>query len=377
MVMILMQRAAVIGLSVALLGSLAMGVRADEKVDVYSGNPGAVTLAAWGAGLIEADEEETYLDSPALRVETEGFYEGGRLILAKPTFLAKPENGYVSLVVKVHEPEAPEVTGGPGGVGDFGIIPGGDAMDPAMMDPGMVPAEPGGGPGFPGEEPPLDDAGMMPGGEVFIPEGGGMGPTAPPEPPAKITQLRVLLVTDKGELGSGPITVAHYPETTEDWHAITVSLADFGGSVDLAGATIESIAVFGDVEETFYLGSLTIGEEDKPLLAAIEGVVVPEGRANDDEEEDEDAAAADAAANRVTVKVDQEVTFKAAAQPDGSSAACLWDFDDLDGLQEQGFGPEAAWTFLTPGHYVVTLLVSDHADKRAVRMARMRVKVVE
>jgi len=155
-----------------------------------------------------------------------------------------------------------------------------------------------------------------------------------------------------------------------------VSLADFGGSVDLAGATIDSIAVFGDVEETFYLGSLTIGEEDKPLFAAIEGIVAP-ARQNDDEDQDEDAAAADAAANRVTVKVDQEVTFKAAPQPDGSSAACSWDFDDLDGIQQQGFGEKSAWTFLTPGYYVVTLSVSDHANKRAVRMARMRVKVVE
>ncbi len=158
-----MRQATFISLSVALLGSLAMGVRADEKVDVYSGNPGAVTIATWGAGVMEADEEETYLDSPALRVETKGFYEGGRLILAKPlaadTFLAKPENGYISLVVKAHEPEVTEVP--MGGVGDFGVIPGGDfpmapGMDPAMMDPGMMAPPPGGGPGFPGEEPPMD-----------------------------------------------------------------------------------------------------------------------------------------------------------------------------------------------------------------------------
>ncbi len=361
-----------------------MGVRADEKIDVYSGNPGAVTIATWGAGVVEADEEETYLDSPALRVETKGFYEGGRLILAKPlaadTFLAKPENGYIALTVKVHEPEVTEVP--MGGVGDFGgDFPMEPGMDPGMVDPGMMPPPPGGAPGFPGEAPPLDpgmDPGMMPGGEIFIPGGeGGMGPAAPPAPPAKITQLRVLLVTDKGELDSGPIAIANFPETTEDWHSIVLSLADFGGSVDLAGATIESIAVFGDVEETFYLGSLSIGQEDKPLFALIEGVVAPEVRGDDDEDEDEDAAAADAAANRVTVKVDQEVTFKAAPQPDGSSAAYSWDFDDLDGLQEQGFGPEADWTFLTPGHYVVTLQVSDHANKRAVRIARMRVRVVE
>ena len=59
----------------------------------------------------------------------------------------------------------------------------------------------------------------------------------------------------------------------------------------------------------------------------------------------------------------------------GANAAYLWDFDDLDGLQEQGYGQEATWTFLTPGYYIVTLQVSDPAGKKVTRMDRVRVKV--
>ncbi len=354
--MILVRRAALTGLCIAVLLSLVLGAAADEQVKFYSGDPDAIDL--------EADEEETYLDAPALRIETKGYYEGGRLALKEPLagakFLDKLENGYITLTVKVHEPEAPEVMQGPGGFegGPGGAFPGDPGMAPGMqpgMDPGMI-MEPGGAPPVdPGGPPPMDpgmdpgmiDPGMMPGGDIFIP-GGGMGEMAPPEPPSKIASLRLLLVTDKGEIDSGPIVVEDYPELVEDWRSIVLPLADFGGSVDLAGANILSIALFGDVDEIFYLGELTLGQEEKPLLAD--------------------------AGEMMTVKVDKEVTFKAAAQPDGSTADYLWDFDDLDGLQEQGYGTETTWTFLTPGYYMVTLTVSDTADRRVPRMARVRVK---
>jgi len=138
--------------AVLMLGLLAAG-HADSKTVLFSGSLQGAELGSWGSGTIELDEEESYLEGEALRVETTGFYEGGRLQLTQPlaadTFLSDPEGGYVRLVVKVHEPEE-QAPVGPGGM----MGPGGFPADPGMMpaEPGMFPAEPGMMPPEPGSD---------------------------------------------------------------------------------------------------------------------------------------------------------------------------------------------------------------------------------
>jgi len=237
-----------------------------------------------------------------------------------------------------------------------GMMPPG--MEPGMMPPGMEPGmmPPGMEPGMmpPGMEPGMMEPGMMPPGMEPGMMEPGMGPGmrgAQVGPPPKIEHLRVLIVTDKGAIDSGAIELADYAELVEDWKQIVVPLDRFAGQADLEGAEIRHLALFGDVEETFWVGEIGMGYETQPLVA-------------------------DAGENIVT-KVETITQFEAAPQPEGVTANYVWDFDALDGIQEDGFGRETSWTFLTPGYYTVTLTVRDPNGQRVERTDQVQVKVEE
>ncbi|MGC9319714.1 MAG: PKD domain-containing protein [Armatimonadota bacterium] len=385
-----MRRVALVLSAAILMIGLTTGAWADTKISLFSGELQGVELGSWGAGTVEVDEEETYLEGAALRVETKGFFEGGRLDLQEPLetdrLMADPAGGYVKLVVKVHEPEAERMQGPgegqfPGGMpgpvipgegwpGEMppGGMPGdiGPGMPPegGMMPPEAMPGEVPGGM-MPGEMMPGGmrgevPGGMMPGemmpgempGEVPGAMGPGMGQVgAAAEPPPKIEALRVLIVTDKGAIDSGALELADQIEVVEGWKQIVVPLSVFGGNVDLSGSKIEHVALLGDVEETFWVGELTLGYEEQPLVA-------------------------DAGENIVT-KVEEITRFEAAPQAEGVQASYVWDFDALDGIEEEGYGRDPTWTFLTPGYYTVTLRVSDPQGEKVDRMDTVEVKVEE
>lgn len=315
----------------------------DQKVTLFSGSLDAVSLGSWGSGTIEIDEDQQYLNNDALTINTGGFFSGGRLDLKQPLevagFVSDPAGGYLRLVVKVPEPTAVTIEA-PGG----------------MLPPGFedFPMGPGEGPGFMGPrgpgffEEPLDD----PHGDHF--EMGmedQMQPLTPPAPPEKIERLRVLVVTDVGAIDSGPIVLEEYSQVVDDWKQVVIPLSDFAGSVDISEGQITQIALFGNTEEKFHLGEISLGYEQQPLLA-------------------------DAGESK-TVRANEVARFEAAPQPEGVSAQYVWDFDHLDGIQEEGYGPETTWTFATPGYYVVTLTVSDPQGRKVDRIDRVHVRVVE
>ncbi len=375
--MIVVRKAAMVLVGATILiAGIGLTGYADTKTVLFSGSLQGADLGGWGSGTIAVDEEETYLDENVLRVETTGFYEGGRLELKPPldadTYLSDPAGGYLRLVVKVHEPQPPTPTTPEGGVMPGGAMPmpGEPGLFPPPVEPGgaPMPAEPGlmappGEPMPPEAIPPeaMPPEAMppeaMPPGEIMMGPPGleGAGPVGtvgtPTAPPPKISQLRVLLVTDKGALDSGPIVLSDYAEIVEDWVQIVIPLSRFKGTADVSGGEIQHVALFGDVEETFWVGELELGYEEQPLIA-------------------------DAGEN-ITTTVDTITRFEAAPQPEGVKASYVWDFDDLDGIQEEGYGQETTWTFLTPGYYVVTLTVKDPDGKRVDRVDRIHVKVTE
>ena len=181
------------------------------------------------------------------------------------------------------------------------------------------------------------------------PGGGPVTPTKPPAPPPEVKQLRVLLVTDQGELDSGPVALADCSEVVEGWLRVVIPVSAFRSTKKIESGNLEQIAVFGDVEEYFFIGQLQIGQEDQPLVA-------------------------DAGENK-TVRADREVTFTAKEQAAGVRATYTWDFDNIDGIQENGYGTESKWTFITPGYYTVTLTVTDPASGKVPRTDQVQVKV--
>lgn len=369
---------------VALVGVALLAAGADQKVELYTGSLENVDLAAWGTGAVEQTDEEMYLESESLRVDTKGFFEGGRLDVKSPTeiapYLSKPEGAYVMMMVKAHKPEPSQVGGLLGeegiipGEGAFPTEPGAETTDPRELisrwrEMGMRPRdmlerweEMGMDrqqfmdawrelrEAAPAEEMMPEEA--PPEGEEWMGEPGMEGPPTElkvPKAPPEVKRLRVLLVTDEGELDSGPITLAECPEVVDGWVRVVVPMSSFKAGREVKGGKIEGIALFGDMEEHFYVGQLIIGQEDAPLVA--------------DAGED------------MTVRANQDVKFTVKEQAAGVRADYTWDFDDLDGIEEQGYGTETEWKFITPGYYVVTLTVADPAMQKVTRTDRLRVKV--
>lgn len=342
-VMTLMRRATAILCSAAIVIAAGLAGADDHRINLFSGTLDAVDIGSWGSGTIEIDEDETYLDGQALVVNTTGFFEGGRLDLREPVaaerLMTNPEGGYLRLVVKVHEPEParPERPDEmfPGARDDFPFEPG---MDPDFAPPpGDWVEEDMHHPGPDFHEPGMWD-------EMDI--------ARPPAPPEKIEQLRVVLVSEEGAVDSGPISLEEFVEIVDDWKQIVIPMTAFRGPVDISDGEIRQIALFGNTEEKFYVGEVALGYEEQPLVA-------------------------DAGERQRTVRVNEEVQFEAAPQPEGVSATYTWDFDHLDGIQEEGYGREATWTFMTPGFYVVTLTVTDPEGRKVDRIDRVHVQVVE
>ena len=372
---------------VAAVLSVATVCPAQQELIIFSGDFDKAEAGAWGAGTAELTDEQTYLEREVLEIGTKGFHQGGRLHLKMPAdmgpYLSAPEKSFLVLIVKIHQAEVKAAQQGPGG-------PGGPPMEgPGMMppgDPGMLP--PGGPPGGPpmppagpaGHGPPMPPAGPAGHGPPMPPAGPGgpggpMGPEpgmemppdmagppgaegtpgqgqkAPEAPPPMVTKLRALLVTDKGQIDSGAIEILRAEDALEDWYTMLIPLAQFAGEGKDPEAKLEDIAIFGDVEEKFWIATVKIVSETDPLIA-------------------------DAGEQRI-VKVDEDVEFVAQEQKGSARVQYLWDFDDWDGIAEDSIGSKVKWTFTEAGFYVVTLTVKDRTGRRLTRTAHVDVKVEE
>lgn len=381
----------IVPIVVVLIAGLYCGaIAAEREFVIYSGELDKADAGPWGNGSAENTEEQQYLERDTLQVETTGFHEGGRLDLKTPEsmkdFLEDPEKAFVVVVVKTHREEQREGRRGRrgdrrsrdlppedmfpddmppdmfpedmppeewrdrrdrrggGGRGDRpGPMPPEEEVPPEMMDPGMM--EP---PMDPDMEPGMMEDDMM--WEDMMPGEGGPG-REPQAPPPMITKIRALLITDEGQLDSGDVEILRAEDALENWYTMVIPLADFAGTVENPEAKLQRIALFGDVEEKFWVATVKLVAEDQPLIA-------------------------DAGENR-KVKVNEPVTFEAKPQPGNGNARYVWDFDDWDGLDEEAIGREVTWPFLEPGYYTITLTVSDRAGRHVPRVDTVDVLVEE
>ncbi len=342
-----------VAIIVVMMG-VAGAAGADETLNLYDGTTARIELGGWGTGSIAQKSNVLYEDKPVLEVKTKGYHEGGRLELKEPAdfsiFATDPHQTQVIALVKVPPPEA-QPTWSPG-YGP-GMPPGMPGMPPGMggMPPGMPPGMGGMPPGMPGMPPGM---GGMPSGIGGYP--GAMGPGGPAmrgfqPPPEPIDNIRIVLITDQGQLDSGPLKTGPNQVELQGWIRLAAVLSDFQGPAELSSATLLRVAVTGDHEGKFYLSRLRLVQEDKPLVAQIEGE------------------------QQRRVSLQDEVTFTAAPQIEGVEATYTWDLDDLDGLTEDAYGQQVSCQFPEPGYYIVTLTVLDNAGMSEKRMDRVHIIV--
>ncbi len=286
---------------------------ADQTLHLFDGTTEAIDPGPWGSGEIELSDWQTLADHETLAVTTKGYHEGGRLDLKQPVdftaFGADPIQTQLIIVAKAEAPSWPY-----GGYGRMGMGP------------------------------------MMPRGPM-TPSGRGIGTAAVSQPPEPIDRIRVVLVTDKGQLSSGGLLLDPNLAVEDDWVQIRVALSDFARPEDLQGATLQRVVITGNREGTVYVGDLKIIQEDTPLVANIEGAALR------------------------TVRAGQAMQFSAKPQHEGVRANYQWDFDDLNGLGIDGYGEEVSYQFPEAGYYVVTLRVTDFNGQLQSRMDTIRVKV--
>lgn len=243
---------------------------------------------------------------------------------------------------------------GPGGGGFPGMM-GGMGMGASMMGEGMPPMM--GQMGGQGGGPPWQSTGATAGGAAgpALPSAGQPRAAKPEEaPPVPPGAVRVVLVTDKGELASGSLAMGEGVQEARGWVRIDVPLGELKGDASALKGKVERIIITGDRPGDFYLGQVAIVVEDSPLDFEVSLNVGPDGVA------------------KVGEALSGEVKMIGPVGP--NEVRCSWDFDDRDGVGGDLSHRKVRFQYSEPGEYVVTVTVADIVGRHGV--ARKQVKLV-
>ncbi len=340
--------AGLLGLGVGLAGSVPGQAQGGTgQIDLYVGGAAGaegIKLGGWGSGMATADATYKTIGEASIKVETNGYYAGGRIEFEEPKDISAVKNdpfGFLEFVVKFQPGKKKERQQ--------------ENNNPEMGYPGSggAPASPGSGGAFaeggaPGE------IGGFPG--AF--PGGGF-PGAPGAAPAE-EQLRpdtdfvkVQIKCEEGTFTATDFPNLMLPSAQDGWYSVAIPFVKFNGLDKVDTAKIQEIRVFGNYKDTFWIGEIRTTVDDEPI--------------NADPVDDEERS------------VGELIEFRAQATGGLSPLQYVWDFDKSDGLQEDAIGqvvhkaffkpsPDAPGRPGEPQPYLVTLTVRDLSGaKRSVR----------
>jgi hypothetical protein len=324
------------GLALAALSlAAARPAAAVPSITLYRGDPTGSTglqLAGWGSGAAIDTSAEAYSGSNSIKLTTEGYYAGGRLVFTQPVDITQQfadPSTFLEIAIKFLPAQIRTNNGTtPGSSGYAG--PGGGP--PGFGAPG------GGPPGF-----------------------SGAGATDSSDPAAALLitpdtqRLRVMLQFDGGTAVAEDYPLIRFVTSEPGWVRVAIPFAVFKGAPRLASYRLQEMRVFGDAPDTFFIGQITTVTDNDPIsVEPLEEQVVA---AND------------------------RVDFVASAEGGLSGLKYSWDFDKSDGIQEDAVGPRANHVYprASPeGHpYTVTLTVSDIAGVKRPVSVETTVEVID
>ncbi len=295
----------IVGMGLTLLLVLTGAAQAAELA-LYDGDAekdrGGIVLGAWGSGDVSESYEVHYVGPRVLKVLSQGYYQGGVLTWKDPAplagFLANPD-AYLELWVK----------------------------------PSVVPTVAAGKP--------------IVGGIV---SGQGQSTLSDGRPTFLLKRLRIVLLTDKGELIADGWPL--YPGTlgSGGWRKVAIPLSVFKSSLLEKGAKLQEVRIFADKADVFYVGQIRVVVDDTPLRVKV-------------------------TAEPNSAKPLERIRFHAEVDSGDASTLVSWDFDDRDGIQTDAQGARVEWIYQTPGSYVVTCTVSDVYGSRGQEKATLKVRV--
>jgi hypothetical protein len=305
-------------LSLFIFWSSSLAFSAPEMI-LYRGeklDPNQVQLGGWGSGVALETQREFFTGSHSIEIRTDGYYSGGRIDFLQPVditdALAEP-NCYLVFTLRFRNlPEA--------------YAYGSDVL-------GAQPAFPG----FPGY-----------GGSPYSPFG-----LVPGEGTAPMTGfLRVILVVNGKKLIAEDQPVD--PRRTENgWTTVAIPLKAFSGPKIEGRALLSRILIFGDRQDTMYLGELrTVVDDEEITVDPLEDQVVSVG---------------------------EPVELTAVASGGLATLEFVWDWDASDGIQEEAYGeiPQPRKVYRKSGEYVVTLRVRDLNRVKPEAVVQTTIQVVD
>lgn len=322
-------------LLIALISCLAVMTAGAQEVMLYDGdatvNQGGITLGAWGSGYAAESYDAHFVGPRVLKVLSQGYYQGAVLVFDKPPSLEnylEDENSYLELYIKpaVVPPTSRAQSAQRAGQSS--------TRSRQAARPGAG-GGPRGGPGRAGAagRPSAARQAQRPAEE----------PAKPGEPVFLLRNLRVILTTDKGAL-----IVQDWPLTSRflvpgGWNKIAIPMNAFKTVKPEKGARLQSIRLFADRADIFYVSRISLVVDNAPMRLAI-------------------------AANPDEVRTGEAVKFFADVAAGDAITLVNWDFDTADGIQTNAQGEEVAWVYKEPGTYTVTCTAEDvYGNKDAVR----------
>ena len=285
---------------------------------LYSGVQGSLDLGSWGSGSAQEVEKPVLVGSRAIRITTQGFYQGGRITFREPVnfaaAFANPKT-YVRMQARFDTTQIGSVGAGgrPGGVG-------------------------GPPPGFGG--PPGSSGGRGGSGEFGGVGGGGVESAKFAASP--FDRMRFVLTMADGKQYEMVRPVVVPPTQDPDAFVplafpVKAILKKGDGSTAAIpsgdGAKLKEIAIFGDKYQQFLIGEMEVVTDDTDItVSPIEEPVV---------------------------YVNDTITFGGVAEAGTTTLRYSWDFDSSDGIQEDAVGRNVAHVFKSAGKRTVTLTVTD------------------
>lgn len=293
-----------------------------------------ISLGAWGSGKAQSDGAYRTIGERSIRIETNGYYSGGRIQFTKPRDITDVKNdpyAYLEFICRFQpgtlkkKDNATSPLGAPMGPGGGGF-PGGSGLGSGGAFPGL-----GGGstlPGFPGQ-----------GGGI-----GGAGSSSQESIAPDTSRMKVILNCEEGSFVASNFPVVLNPADQEGWFSVAIPFVAFKNLDKAQSAKVKEIRLFGDSKDTFWIGEIRTTTDDEPIsVDALDDLEVSKG---------------------------EPVELRAQATGGISPLQYTWDFDLSDGIQEDAFGPSVVHTFrkespTAPGNqlevqpYVVTVTVKD------------------
>lgn len=337
--------AGLLGVGVCLAGtSPGQAQGGTGQIDLYTGGAAGaegIKLGGWGSGKAEADASYKTTGEASIRIETAGYYSGGRIEFEESKDISAVKNdpyGFLELVCRFQpgkKKQRQQQQSSPmGPEGSSSGAPGAPATSSGAAEFGAPPP----GSGF--------------GGAFPVPGGGGSGAAEPVLTP-DTEYVKVQLKCEEGTFTATDFPNLMIPSAVDGWHSVAIPFVKFNGLDKVDTAKIKEIRVFGNYKDTFWVGEIRTTVDDEPI--------------NADPVDDEERS------------VGELIEFRASATGGLSPLQYVWDFDKSDGLQEDAIGQTVYKAFFRPSPdapgrpgepqpYLVTLTVRDLSGaKRSVR----------